>query len=313
MNDNYMIYPLKNMRITQNYLGSTSHREHTTGSPKDYPIDEAGKDTKRDAIYCPCDEMKITAIRGIGNSDTNTVWLVSTSKVVTPTFKDIAFMTLTHFNDSDLKGKKVGDTFKRGEIICYEGTDGASANHIHLTAGRGYSDNWTKNSLGKWVITGNTQKPEDVFFIDRTFTKELWGGSLKWIDLPKSSKAVINKVERNVSVNQIEVLVDNLRIRTEPSTTARVVGYIEKGIYNYQEEIKNKDYTWYKIDNYYIASNPSWTKIYKVPEENSNEETPPVEEKDPEEVKEIRLIYTCQKDGKYLIRLKKGSKLYLQD
>ncbi len=305
MNDNYMIYPLKNMRITQNYLGSTSHREHTTGSPKDYPIDEAGKDTGRDPIYCPCDEMRITAIKGIGNSDTNTVWLTSTTKVVTPTFKDYAFMTLTHFNDNDLKNKKVGDTFKRGDIICYEGTDGASANHIHITAGRGTSNNWTKNSLGKWVITGDTKKPEDVFFIDRSFTKELWGGYITWINLPDTAKIVVNPVGRDQSKNQIEVLVDNLRLRVEASTTSRTLGYIQKGIYNYQETVTNENYTWYKIDNYYIASNSSWTKVYPKLEE---------EQEEPEEdVKELRLIYTCLKDGKYLIKLKKGSKLYLQD
>lgn len=311
LNDNYMIYPLKNMRITQNYLGSTSHREHTTGSPKDYPIDEAGKDTGRDEVYCPCDEMRITAIKGIGNSDTNTVWLVSTTKVVTPTFTDYAFMTLTHFNDSDLKNKKVGDTFKRGDIICYEGTDGASANHIHITAGRGSSNNWTKNSLGKWVITGDTKKPEDVFFIDRSFTKELWGGYITWINLPDTAKIVINQASRNQNKNQIEVLVDNLRLRTEASTTSRTVGYIRKGLYNYQETTDNENYTWYKIDNYYIASNPSWTKVY--PRIEDKEEPKEDQNDHEEEIKELRLIYTCQKDGKYLIRLKKGSKLYLQD
>lgn len=311
LNDNYMIYPLKNMRITQNYLGSTSHREHTTGSPKDYPIDEAGKDTGRDEVYCPCDEMRITAIKGIGNSDTNTVWLVSTTKVVTPTFTDYAFMTLTHFNDSDLKNKKVGDTFKRGDIICYEGTDGASANHIHITAGRGSSNNWTKNSLGKWVITGDTKKPEDVFFIDRSFTKELWGGYITWINLPDTAKIVINQASRDQNKNQIEVLVDNLRLRTEASTTSRTVGYIRKGLYNYQETTDNENYTWYKIDNYYIASNPSWTKVY--PRIEDKEEPKEDQNDHEEEIKELRLIYTCQKDGKYLIRLKKGSKLYLQD
>lgn len=306
MNDNYMTYPLKHMRITQNYIGSVSHREHTIGSPKDYPIDEAGKDTSRDAIYCPCDEMKITAIRGIGNKDTNTVWLVSTSKVVTPTFKDVAFMTLTHFNDSDLKGKKVGDKFKRGDIICYEGTDGASANHIHLTAGRGYSDSLIKNSLGKWVITGDTKKPEDVFFIDRDFTTELWGGYITWIDLPKDAKVLLQPVMRDLDKDQIEVIVDDLRFRSGPSVNSHVVGYIKRGIYNYQEIIKDDtadNYTWYKIDNYYIASNDSWTKVY--PKKNDNQEESP-------DIPLIKHIFTCNYDGKYVIQLKKGNKLYLQ-
>ena len=55
---NYLTYPCKNMRITQSYKGKTSHYPHTVGKPKDYPIDEGGKDTGKDTIYCPCDEKK---------------------------------------------------------------------------------------------------------------------------------------------------------------------------------------------------------------------------------------------------------------
>ena len=99
MNKNYMVYPLKNMRITCRY-DEYSHAKHNIGVTDgkiDYPIDDGGKDTGKDPIYCPCDEMIVTAIRGIGSSiTTNTIWLVSTTQVVTPTFTDYAFMTLTH-------------------------------------------------------------------------------------------------------------------------------------------------------------------------------------------------------------------------
>ena len=149
MNKNYMIYPLKTMRITQSYHGETSHRLHwyQANNYRDYPIDDGGLDSGRDPIYCPCDEMKVTAIRGLGNASvTNTIWLVSTSPVVAPTFNDIAFMTLTHSNDQDLSKIKVGDIFKRGEIICHEGSDGATSNHIHIVAGKGYCDTWIENN-----------------------------------------------------------------------------------------------------------------------------------------------------------------------
>ena len=96
MNKNYMIYPLKNMRITCRY-DEGSHKNHNTNvidGNIDYPIDDAGKDTGRDPIYCPCDEMRVTAIKGVGNpSITNTIWLVSTSPVITPTFTDIAYLS----------------------------------------------------------------------------------------------------------------------------------------------------------------------------------------------------------------------------
>ena len=72
------------MRITQNPYGNTSHHNHNLGDPKDYPIDSAGVDGTQSACFAPVD-MKITAIKGIGSSATNTLWLVSTEKVKTPT------------------------------------------------------------------------------------------------------------------------------------------------------------------------------------------------------------------------------------
>ena len=76
MNRNYMVYPLKYMRITCRY-DEASHRKHNIGVTDgivDYPIDDGGIDTGRDPIYCPCDEMRVTAIKGIGNNNiTNTI------------------------------------------------------------------------------------------------------------------------------------------------------------------------------------------------------------------------------------------------
>ena len=88
---NYFVYPMKYMRITQSYSGTASHKLHWYNSKnyKDYPIDDGGRDSGRDGIYCPCDEMVVTQIKGVGNNKiTNTIWLVSTTKVKTPTFND---------------------------------------------------------------------------------------------------------------------------------------------------------------------------------------------------------------------------------
>ena len=182
MNKNYMTYPMKYMRITCRY-DKGSHRKHCINVKDgrvDYPIDDGGKDIEKDPIYCPCDEMIVTKIQGVGNSSTNTIWLVSTNLVITPTFVDIVYMTLTHSNDNDFKNIRVGDKFKRGEIICYEGTDGTNGNHIHITCGRGNSNDWYQNSNGSWAIVGNSKKPEDVFYIDSEFTQVLSDGNLMW-------------------------------------------------------------------------------------------------------------------------------------
>lgn len=305
--NNYMIYPLKNMRITCRY-DEASHKKHNTNVADgniDYPIDDGGIDTGRDPIYCPCDEMRVTAIRGVGNpSITNTIWLVSTNPVITPTFTDIAYMVLTHSNDSDFMNIQVGNTFKRGEIICYEGTSGTTSNHIHLTCGRGYSDNWKQNSNGSWIITGDSKKPEEVFFIDRSFTKELWGGYLIWKDLPQNDKVGI-PVARNEEVNQIEILVDNLNARENYMITSTSYGYINKGIYNVLEEKDNDNYHWVKIENYWIVTKEGWTKYYSK-KNTCTEELKVLKEKYP------KLIFTCDKTGKYIIYLEKGKSLYLK-
>lgn len=160
---------METIRITQNYNGGTSHYNHSHGSPADYPIDMAGADSGQSCYFAPVD-MKITAIKGVGSSVTNTVWLVSTEKVKTPTFEDTVFMTLTHWNDNAMKWK-VGDVVKKGEVITWEGTDGASGNHLHCVYGRGYSDNWVQNSKGSWVDKGDCKKPEEVCYIYDKFSR----------------------------------------------------------------------------------------------------------------------------------------------
>ncbi len=289
---NYMVYPLKTMRITQTYDESTSHRKHWDGaSVKDYPIDDGGKDTGKDPIYCPCDEMVVTAIRGVGNSATNTIWLASTSPVYTPTFHDIAFISLTHSNDADFVSLSVGQIFHRGDILCYEGTDGASANHVHLTCGRGSSHTWVQNENGSWVILGDTKRPEEVFYVDPSFTTVANDGGLSWQMLPP--EIVGNPVSRDEKKNQIEVLVSNLYARKEASLTGEILGYVSPGIYDYVSVSTQDGLDWYQVADFFIAYQEGWERLY------------PKEERSP------RKIYTCTRSGKYIIQLKEGEQLYL--
>ncbi len=186
---NYLVYPCKAMRITQSYTGTTSHLPHTTGKPKDYPIDEGCSGTGRDYIYCPCDEMIVKRVYGVGTGGTNTLWLESISKVYfADGTSDYFTMLITHPNDDDLKKIKVGQKFSRKEKICREGKDGASAYHLHISAGKGKftGNGWTRNSNGKYVLTttGAAAKPEKLFFVDKSFTKAVDTKGLKFKELP---------------------------------------------------------------------------------------------------------------------------------
>ena len=170
-------FGMREMRITQSYNGTVSHKPHWYNSKdySDYPIDIAGSDGGQDGYYATCD-MKVTACKGIGSSMTNTIWLVALEDKNTPLGVIRPFIALTHWNDNDsaiAKHKNVGDIVKAGEIICYEGTDGASANHLHLVCGdanRGCGDGLIQNSNGKWVSNGYCYRPEQVMFVDKNFT-----------------------------------------------------------------------------------------------------------------------------------------------
>ena len=196
---NKFYFGMETMRITQNYNGTASHYNHSHGTPVDYPIDCAGVDGRQSAYFAPVD-MKVVAIRGVGNYATNTIWLETTETVQTPTFNDIVWLTLTHWNDGSITSKfKVGDVIKAGEIIAYEGTDGATANHLHVTCGRGHCNSWTENTKGSWVMSGTSLPPEDVMYINDDFTKCVDSGGLVFKSMPKNDTNTSNSNE-NTSV-----------------------------------------------------------------------------------------------------------------
>lgn len=172
---NYATYPFEVMRITQTYNGTTSHKPHTTGNYKDYPIDEGGKDTGKQACYCPCDEIVIKRVYGVGGNGVNTIFWESTSEVnFADNTKGYLCGLFTHTVDSDLKNVKVGTKFKRGQIVCKEGTDGGVGMHLHMSFGKGHlqGNGWRKNSNGKYVLycSGGAFKPEVILYVDKNFT-----------------------------------------------------------------------------------------------------------------------------------------------
>lgn len=253
MAKNYLTYPCKVMRITQNYNGTTSHKPHTTGNPKSYPIDEGGKDTGRDGFYCDCDELKIVRLYGVGNGGTNTLWVESTSKVdFADGTSDYACGKIIHPNDSDFKSLYVGKKFKRGDLICREGTDGATGNHLHISFGKGKikGNGWVLNSKGKWVLncTGGACKPEDLFFIDPDFTKVISSGGLKFKELPKYEKGYYT------------ITSETLNVRSGPGTNYSKIPYAEFTA-SAKKQIKKLKGADYKKDHFVKGMKLSVSKI----------------------------------------------------
>lgn len=246
MKNNCLIYPCKTMRITQSYTGTTSHKPHTEGKPKDYPIDEACSDTGRDYIFCPCNKMKVKRIYGVGYGGTNTLWLESTSKVYfADGTKDYCTMLITHPDDEDLKKLRIGQVFTRKEKICREGKDGASAYHFHISIGKGKfkGNGWTLNSKNKYVLTSTkgAAKPEKLFFIDPDFTKIIEDKELKFKALP------------SYTVGTYRVNTAVLNIRSGAGTEFKKKGTLVKGQRIKINKIRGvwgryKRYHWIKLD-----------------------------------------------------------------
>lgn len=177
--ENYAIYPCKHMNITQTAYGTYNHYLYSDANAtyRDFPTDEGCADSGTSPMYCPCDEMIVEHFRGTDDDQkVNTIWLRSTSKVKFANGdEDYLVMMVMHPNDSDFSGLVKGvTTFRRGDIMFYEGTDGATANHFHISLGKGarIGNGWVENSNGAWVLnTTNGNLPiEDVFYVDPNFT-----------------------------------------------------------------------------------------------------------------------------------------------
>lgn len=285
MKKEYAIYPFNEMRITQRH-DEGNHLPHWKNS-KDYsdkPWDEACKDGGR-SYFVPGNDYIIEQVLGIDNSSTkgytNSVRLRSVNKLYTA-IKDEAdyvYVTITHMNEDNLRQVANGQILKKGSKVILEGTDGqAFGNHFHCTVNFGPYYGCFKNSNDKWCYTyKKSLLPNEAFYLDSNHTKVFDSKGYEFKKVPEEQKLPIlgTPVIRDTHNTQIEVLVDNLRVRD--SANGNIKGYIKRGIYNVIAE-QVDSYKWVKVDeNLWIAYDPKWSNYYEkivaIPES-----TPPVEE-----------------------------------
>lgn len=187
-----LIYPTKIMGLTQNY-NMGSHYAASHGKPCSYPIDDACNDKGREWFYAPCD-VAIKRIYGVNNRGANSIWMQSTEKVKLANGKEnYVTIRVTHPEDDDLSKIKLGQIFKQYEKMFREGGDGGGniryGNHFHIETSTCkffelQNDGWIKNSKGSWVTTPSVIKPEDAYFVDKSFTKIKNTQGLKFKELP---------------------------------------------------------------------------------------------------------------------------------
>ena len=81
--------------------------------------------------------------------------------------------------------------------------------------------------------------------------------------LREEEPKITPNVERNENKDQVEVLVSQLRVRTTPSTSGKILGFAKEGFYDVLDQKEADSYVWFKIaDDNWIATSDEWTKYY---------------------------------------------------
>lgn len=138
---------------------------HTGQHRWSYAIDCIGKDAGKDKIYAPFDCTVTNVYAKAGHS--YEVWLQS-DKPVLARNGIIDYFTATFTHPTEIKNMKVGQKFKQGDFVCYEGKEGgATGNHLHFEIGRGKSKTWAieKHNGTTYYMNQNKVKPDETWFL----------------------------------------------------------------------------------------------------------------------------------------------------
>jgi hypothetical protein len=128
----------------------------------------------------------------------------------------------------------------------------------------------------------------------------------------------VNYIEQTNVVDstkqQIKVIADKITIKEKPSKDSLDIGNVYNGeFYDVLDIVEDVDYTWFNIKTSlgvtgYVTNELGKKWIVLI---NEKEDVlPSIKEVD--EIKELRLIFTCEKDGMYVVKLRVGEKLYLE-
>ena len=297
-----------NEKITSKYGNRTFMMRGKKVSDFHRGIDLIDKNSKSDYIIAYEGGVVIDARDGIEGYDT----VKSSGNYVYIKHNDTYTTKYQHMKLGSVKVKK-GDTINKGDIIGYTGATGyATGIHLHFE------------------IRKNNIQEDPLPYLEGTKT------------ITKEKTYISTPVARNNTKDQIEVTIDNLRIRDNPN--GNILGYVKKGIYNIISKETKDNYTWYQIEtNKYIAYSPTWAILYekdnttkaledltsqiKMQEEKINSLT-----KENEDLKQTisnyeekinnltnkledtnnSLIYTVTKNDIYAIKLFKGETLYIK-
>lgn len=255
--------PFTDMYITQ---GSNSNFSHHGIMANDVRGLESGV---RYPYYAPCTCKCLKTYPESGQ-----VMWQSTSKVRFANGR-IDFATFMTAHDDSMNAKIGKTVVPQGAQLGNMGSRGVGTGiHCHIEVSQSNDTSWTKKSSfqynGKtYPIYGfnNEYDLDDCYFVDDT--NILYGMGGNWKTAKEKYLSVKEKhgtpVARDVKVNQIEIIADNVRARTSPN--GEIKGYMNVGIYNSLETQDKDGYTWHRVDNDLWFAQGDWTVIYNAPKE----------------------------------------------
>lgn len=187
----------------------------------------------------------ISAVDGYGNTPNNRIY----GNYVIVQHGDGFYSVYGHL----AKGLKVkrGDKVSKGQQLGNMGNSGYSfGNHLHFELRKGANDRAHVVNPMNYLMLEN----HNVI----VSTQSLYYDQIKY-----RQTSIGTPVPRNDAVDQVEVLIDDLNVRTKPSIHGDSLGYATKGIYNIHDVGKAGDYTWYEIEpDKWIAFSEKWARYY---------------------------------------------------
>lgn len=196
-------------------------------------------------VFAPADGTVVALRDGMGNT-----WKTDKSNwgnYIKIKHADGIYTLMAHL----LKGSfvvKVGQKVKRGQTLAQMDNSGASTGcHVHFEVYLNGSSTSKRVDPLKYCYA----YPTDT--VNASTQKEY--GILRYNPVKQCG----TPVARNSAVDQIKVTATTLRARSQAGLNGTVCGYINVGIYDVHGICEVDGYTWYNVDEYWIANNKAQT------------------------------------------------------
>lgn len=158
---------------------------------------------------------------------------------------DNTYTLYAHLKEGSLLVRK-NNKVKQGQHIATMGNTGkGGVYHLHFEIYKGGA---------------NTKYRVDPLPITYAFPDQVVCDLDK--DIVRYYTPMAKPVERNDQVNQLQVIKNKLRIRTEPNLKGDILGFAELGYYNDLETCEADGYTWHKVaNNNWLADVDGYVKL----------------------------------------------------